>query len=222
MNRRAVLAAFVLLPLVGCVGVAPPAAPVAPAAAPAPIPSAWIDGFDGAALGGFAVTDFGGQGEVAVRDGRLVLGIGSPLTGVTWTGAPPTGSYELEVTAARLQGSDFFCGLTFPVGDAHLTLVLGGWGGSLCGISSLDGNDAAHNDTRSIRRFTEGVDYTVRVAVTAEQVAATLDGEPLCTVDRRRHALGLRPEVNLCRPLGLAAFATEAAVRRVRWRPIGP
>lgn len=183
--------------------------------------AAWRPLFDGQGLGAFAVTDFGGQGEVAVRDGALVLGIGSPLTGVTWTGEAPAGSYELEVVAARVQGGDFFCGLTFPVGQDHLTLVLGGWGGSLCGFSSLDGNDAAHNDSRCMRGFADGQDYTVRITVTPEQVTATLDGQPLCAIDPRRHALSLRPEVRLNRPLGLASFATEAAIRRARWRPLG-
>lgn len=205
-----VLAAALAL-LAGCAG-APDAAATAPA---------WRPLFDGQGLGAFAVTDFGGQGEVAVRDGALVLGIGSPLTGVTWSGEPPTGSYELEVVAARVQGGDFFCGLTFPVGQDHLSLVLGGWGGSLCGFSSLDGNDAAHNDSRCMRGFTDGQDYTVRVTVTPEQVAATLDGQPLCAIDPRKHALSLRPEVRLSRPLGLASFATEAAIRRARWRPLG-
>ncbi|MFY9345198.1 MAG: DUF1080 domain-containing protein [Planctomycetota bacterium] len=186
-----------------------------------PAASPWIELFDGAALGAFAVTDFGGQGPVEVRDGKLCLGFGSPLTGVTWTGVPPSGDYELEVVAAREDGADFFCGLTFPVGDDHLTLVLGGWGGTMCGLSSLDGNDAAHNPTRTLRRFVTGRAYTVRVVVTADHVATMLNGEPLCAVDRRSHRLGLRPEVLLSRPLGVAAFATAAAVARVRWRPLG-
>jgi hypothetical protein len=211
-RSAAALALAATIALAGCA-----AAPVAGSGAPP-----WRELFDGKALGGFAVTDFGGQGEVAVRDGRLVLGMGSPLTGVTWTGQPPAGSYELEVTAARLDGSDFFCGLTFPVGEDHLTLVLGGWGGSLCGLSSLDGNDAAHNDTRCLRQFADGTEYTVRLAVATDRVEASLDGRPLCRIDPRRHRLGLRPEVSLCRPLGFASFQTVAAVRTLRWRPLPP
>lgn len=199
------LPAVAALALAGCA--------TAPTAAP------WIELFDGRSLGGFAITDFGGQGEVDVAGDRLRLGIGSPLTGVTWTGAVPRGDYELEVVAARDLGNDFFCGLTFPVGDAHLTLVLGGWGGALCGFSSLDGNDAANNDTRTLRRFAPGRDYHVHVAVRADRVEAHLDGEPLCAIDPRRHRLGLRPEVLLSRPLGIASFATAASVRTVRWRP---
>jgi len=176
--------------------------------------------FDGSSLGQFVSTDFGGQGEVTVHDGRLQLGIGNPLTGVTWTGPLPPAEYELEVTAHRVLGSDFFCGLTFPVGDSHLTLVLGGWGGSVCGLSSLNGLDAAHNDTRKTRYFAPGRDYTASVRVTRERVAVTLDGEAFVDVVLAERVCSLRPEVLLSRPLGLASFATEAAVRSCRWRAL--
>lgn len=186
-----------------------------------PTPSApWQPLFDGQSLNGFAVTDFGGQGEVAVHDGALHLGIGSPLTGVTWTGPFADGgeNYELEITAARCIGNDFFVGLTFPVGSEFATLVLGGWGGSVCGLSSLDGRDAANNATRTTRSFVKGRDYTVLVTVAADRVTASLDGEPLCSAPRGAVRFGLRPEVLLSRPLGLASFATETAMRTLRWR----
>ncbi len=200
-----------LLVLAACASVALPTAPEAPA---------WTPLFSGTSLGDFVSTDFGGQGEVAVRDGRIHLGFGSPLTGITWTGAAPTGSYELEVVAARADGSDFFAGITFPVGDDHLTLVLGGWGGSLCGLSSIDGNDAAHNDTRTHRQFADHVDHTVHIVVTGAAVAAALDGAPLCRAERSGHRFSLRPEVTLQKPLGIASFATASCIRSVRWRPL--
>lgn len=197
--------------LAACAGPGP-AAPATP----------WVDLFDGRSLGAFVSTEFGGEGEVAVRDGAIHLGLGSPLTGITWTGPPPAGDYELEVTAARQLGNDFFCGVTFPVGEAHLTLVLGGWGGTVCGLSSLDGLDAAHNATRTLRRFETGRGYTVRVVVAAGRVTATLDGQPLCDAELAGHALSLRPEVELQRPLGIASFATQATVHAVRWRSLAP
>ena len=49
--------------------------------------------------------------------------------------------------------------------------------------------------------------------------SGTPQGRHLHVLD---HALGLRPEVQLCRPLGLASFATESAIRRARWRPLAP
>src|SRR5207244_3822034 len=94
--------------------------------------------------------DFAGAGEIRVDNGALVIGVGERLTGVSWTGDKlPTQNYELSLLARRVDGSDFFCGLTFPVDDSHATLVLGGWGGALCGISSFDDEDAAHNETKS-------------------------------------------------------------------------
>ena len=180
---------------------------------------AWRELFDGRTLDGFVATQFGGEGEVAVRRGAIELGIGSPLTGITWTGVPPCGDYELEVVATRVQGGDFFCGLTFPVGERHLTLVLGGWGGTVCGLSSLDGLDAAHNATRTLRRFDIGRAYTIHIAVAPETIVVQLDGAPFLTASLRGQALSLRPEVDLCRPLGLASFATAAAIHAVRWRP---
>ncbi len=186
-----------------------------PAAAP------WTDCFDGKSLASWEVTDFGGQGPVEVRDSHLELGIGSPLTGITFTGTPPSGRYELEVRAARLEGRDFFCGLTFPVHDGHLTLVLGGWGGSLVGLSSLDGMDAARNETRTSHAFEPGRTYTVLLRVTPERVTVDLDGTRKVDADLRGRELGLRPEVLLSRPLGIASFTTRAAIHSVRWRPLG-
>jgi hypothetical protein len=186
--------------------------------AAAPAPASWHELLDGSGLGAFAVTDFGGQGAVEVREARLCLGIGSPLTGVTWTGELPPARYELELVGRRDLGGDFFCGLTFPVGDASLTLVLGGWGGTVCGLSSLDGLDAAHNDTCVRRSFATGRDYTVALDVSPERVRVLLDGTPLIACDLRGRSLGLRPEVLLSRPLGLATFATAASFARLRWR----
>lgn len=190
------------------------------AGTPQPTPAPWHELFDGHALAAFAPCVFGGDGEVAVRDGALELGFGSPLTGVRWTGPLPQQPYELECEAARLAGNDFFCGLTFPVGDGCLTLVLGGWGGAVCGLSSLDGEDAARNATRTLRAFTPGRYYRIALRVAAERVEVALDGAPFLAADLRGRALSLRPEVELCRPLGIAAFATHAAIRAVRWRPL--
>ncbi len=191
---------------------------LAACAAP-PTAAPWTELFDGRSLQGVEVTKFGGEGEVVVRDGAVELDFGTPLTGLTWTGAPPVGDYDLEVTAARVDGTDFFCGLTFPVRDAHLTLVLGGWGGSLCGISSLDGDDASSNETRTLHRFEEGRDYRVLVRVRGELLEVDLDGSPFLRVPLAGRRLSLRPEVELSRPLGVASFGTRARVRTLRWRP---
>lgn len=173
--------------------------------------------FDGVGFGDFEPSGFGGDGEVFVADGMLVLDQGSPLTGVTWRGAElPRVDYRLDFTATRLRGSDFFCGLTFPVGDSHLTLVLGGWGGALCGLSSLDGLDAAENETTTYRSFENGRAYRVRLEIRADRVEAWLDDESLVAVDICGRRLGIRPEVDRSRPLGFASFATRAGLSDIR------
>lgn len=181
--------------------------------------SDWRVLFDGTSLDGFEVTEFGGEGPVAVEDGRLVLDFGSPMTGVTWVGDPlPTVDYEVELQAARLSGTDFFCGLTFPVRDSWATLVLGGWGGALCGISSLDGFDASENETMSLLYLETGKVYRVRLRVTATRIRAWLDDEPLVDVSIEDREVGIRPEVDLSRPFGVASFATRAAIGPIRLR----
>lgn len=216
---RTVAAIPLLAITVATLGVAACSTGPKPSLAAAVAGDAWIELFDGHSLGSFVVTDYGGQGEVLVRNGRLHLGIGSPLTGVTWTGATPTGDYELELVARREQGNDFFAALTFPVGEQCLTLVLGGWGGSLCGLSSLDGLDAARNPTRRSHAFPNGRDVLVRLLVSATAVDVAVDGAELFTADLRGRQLSLRPEVELSRPLGLCAFATASSIARLRWRP---
>src|SRR5687767_12288501 len=40
--------------------------------------------FDGKTLTGWKKTNFGGEGEVTVEKGQIVLEMGDPLTGITW------------------------------------------------------------------------------------------------------------------------------------------
>jgi hypothetical protein len=164
----------------------------------------------------------GASGEVTHDGEALVLGAGGPLTAVRWTGVTPTVPYVLEFEATRVRGNDFFCGLTFPAGDGHLTLVLGGWGGALCGLSCLDGEDAATNGTASYRGFALGRAYRVRLEVGAERVRAWLDEEPLLDVTLAGRTCSLRTEVAACAPLGMASYQTIARLGPLRLRRGSP
>src|SRR6478672_3337059 len=113
----------------------------------------WQSLFDGKTLQGWRETPFTGRGPVRVENGTIVLGGGNPMTGVTWTGKFPKSGYEVRFEAARLEGSDFFASLTFPAGDSFATWVMGGWGGDIVGISSIDGWDASDKETRSYFHF---------------------------------------------------------------------
>src|SRR5436190_20842573 len=87
----------------------------------------WQSLFDGKTLKGWKVTDFAGGGEVNVENGQLMLHSGVMLTGVSWTNTLPKTDYEVSLEAMKVDGSDFFCGLTFPVGDAFCSFIVGGW-----------------------------------------------------------------------------------------------
>ncbi len=176
--------------------------------------------FDGRSLGRWEVTRFGGEGPVEVRDGSIVLHRGETLSGINWGGDFPRENYRLRLEAQRLEGNDFFCGLTFPVGDSHCTFILGGWGGGVVGLSSLDGRDASENETRRIMRFENGRWYRIEVEVTVTGVRCRLDGDVLVDVTRPGRTFSVRPEVRLSRPLGIAAWRTTAAVRAIRWAPL--
>ena len=208
-------------------GEPPHAAPRAEAA-PTVAEAGWSVLLDAASFDGWESIDYGGEGaveRVALPEGgsAVRLGMGSMLTGIRRTdgAALPRFDYELEVVAARLAGTDFFCGLTFPVGEAHATLVLGGWGGALTGLSCLDGLDASDNETKSFRRYEKGREYTARVRVTRERLQAWVDGESVLDVALAGRKLSLRAEVEKSRPLGISSYATVARIRSVRLRRLG-
>ena len=101
--------------------------------------------FDSKTLKGWQVAvkyDFREHGKVYVKDGRLVMEKGKPFTGVQWTGEFPRIDYEVALEAMRVDGEDFFCGMVFPVGKQDCSIVFGGWGGSIVGLTNIDGEPA--------------------------------------------------------------------------------
>lgn len=186
-------------------------------------PAAWKPLFDGEALGDWKPTEFGGEGEVTVVDGVVRIGAGASLSGCTWSGDFPRQGYEVAVEARRVEGDDFFCGLTFPVGDDACSLILGGWGGGVVGLSCIDGADASENETSQYREFERGRWYEVVVRVTPERIVCLLDRETVVDLPIGGRRISVRHEVELSKPLGIATYATTAEVRNIRWRPVpGP
>jgi len=181
----------------------------------------WKSLFDGESLGGWKSTSFGGEGEIAVEDGSIMIGRGSDMSGITWTKDVPKQNYEIELEAQRVDGNDFFCGLTFPVGDDPCSFIVGGWGGGVVGLSSIDGQDAAHNSTTSYKEFKSGRWYTVRVRVTPERIACWLDDEQVVDQKLANRIVSIRNEVFASKPLGIATYSTVARVKNIRVRPVG-
>ena len=179
----------------------------------------WQSLFNGNDLGQWKATDFGGQGESKVENGELILTHGESLTGVTWQGPVPAKmNYEIELDACRVDGNDFFCGLTFPVNNDCASLILGGWGGGVCGISSLDGDDAARNDTSSVHDFVKGQWYHIRLRVSTDEIEAWLDKEQIIDAHTKGKKISVRGEVEASQPLGLASYQTTAAIKNIRIR----
>jgi len=167
--------------------------------------------------------NFGGEGAAAWTDGVLHLDAGAELTGAVFEGELPEIPYEIELEARKVTGSDFFCGLTFPVRSEEecVTLIVGGWGGGTIGISSIDGQDASANETTTYGNFETGRWYAIRVKVGEEGIEAFIDGERVVDLAIAGKELGLRQGViELCAPLGFAAWQTESEVRGLRWRSL--
>ncbi len=165
----------------------------------------------------FASIEFGGEGKITVAGDSITLGAGSPLTGARWNGPPvPTVDYELSLVATRVQGGDFFCGVTFPVRDSHCTLILGGWGGALVGLSCLDGLDASENDSTTHFGFVTGRPYRVRLGVTARRIVVRIDEETKIDVNIEGRAVSLRADVAQTPPLSVCSYATTARISDLR------
>ena len=182
--------------------------------------SAWSELFDGKTLGEWTATNFGGEGRVEIEAGRMVLGVGSDLTGITWKGPMPRVDYEVKLEARREEGGDFFCGLTFPVNDSHCSLILGGWGGTVVGLSSIDGHDASENETSRVMNFELNKWYTVALKVTQQKIEAWIDGVQIIDQELAGRKISIRPEVELSRPFGLASWRTRGGVRKIAVRRI--
>jgi hypothetical protein len=166
-----------------------------------------------------------GAADLEWNDDKRVMriGVGTDLNGARWTGPMPGVPYAVELEARRMSGSDFFCGLTLPVrsGKECVTLIVGGWGGNLVGISSIDGLDASENSTASQHVFEDKRWYRIRVEVGAERLQAWIDGQQVVDAFTDGQKLSLRPgPIEACAPFGLATWQTSAEVRGVKWRSL--
>ncbi len=173
----------------------------------------------------WAEIQVGGEGMSEWGDDGITVTIrtGVELTGIRYEGSPPASPYELELEARKVSGSDFFCGLTFPIHDpeAQVTLILGGWGGGTIGISSINGKDASENETTSYRNFAEERWYHVHLQVEESRLRVRLDGEVIVDLETAGKVLSLRKgSIESCAPLGLATWQTTGQIRNLRWRSL--
>ncbi len=185
----------------------------------------WKSLFDGKRLGRWKAQDrfdFRNHGEVEVKDGALVLGKGRPGTAVRYAGKLPKMNYEISLEAMRVDGEDFFCGMTFMVGELPLTLIVGGWGGPIVGLSCIDDEPAAENETCQYMEFKKKQWYKIRLRVTEGKVEAWIDKEKVVDFQTKDKKLTIWFEPETAVPLGVATWETTGALRNIRVRMLEP
>jgi hypothetical protein len=163
---------------------------------------------------------FEGGGEVKRETDGFTLKDGAPMTGnvfPAWEndGLPLT-NYRITYEAMRVSGSDFFGSLTFPVGSRErcVSFILGGWGGTQVGISSIDGFDASQNPTGSSQKFENNRWYRIRIEIAEEDLRVWLDDRPLVRLNPKGRQLHVRSgEISKCVPFGFATYGTEGRIR---------
>ena len=111
-------------------------------------------------------------------------------------------------------------GLTVPAKDSFISLIVGGWGGGVCGISNIDGNDAARNETTSMHKFEKNRWYHVRLRVLNEKIEAWVDDDQIVDVTTKGRQLALRGEVEPSRPFGITTYQTTGALKNIRVRTL--
>ena len=149
--------------------------------------------------------------------------MGIELTGVNWTGELPKGEYEIRFEARRVEGNDFFCGLTFPVKESHATLILGGWGGALVGISSLDDLDASENESGDVYVFEDQQWYKVRLQVLTDRIKLWINDKQQINVSLENRKVSMRAgEIEQSVPLGIATWMTAGEIRNMILEELPP
>ncbi len=192
-----------------------------PVALPQVPPGEWMDLFDGRTLNGWRVLTekaFFGHKEVRVGSGTIVMERGQLQTGIGWAGEFPRNNYEVSLEAMRTDGHDFFCGMTFPVGDEPCTLIVGGWGGSVVGLSNVDYMHAAENMTTNSMSFENNQWYSIRLRVTTEKIDVWINDQHMISLNREGRTFGVWWEQEAARPFGIANWDTGSALRNIRLR----
>ena len=183
----------------------------------------WKALFDGKSMKGWAVTDFAGHAETKVEAGLLHIPAGLALSGINRTNPPPKMNFEITLEAKKTDGNDFFCCLTFPYGESNCSFVVGGWGGGLVGLSSVDGMDASENETADYMVFEKDRWYRISVRVTPEKIETWIGEDKMVDLETDQRRIEMRfGEIEESVPLGIATWMTSAVLRDLRIRELKP
>ena len=184
------------------------------------VTASWPELFDGKQLGGWQVIerfDFQDHGPVRVENQTIIMGRGKPATGISWKGAPPPRSnYRISFQGRRTGGSDFFCGLTFPVKQEYCSLILGGWGGQVVGLSNINGLSAVENETTQAVDFAKDQWYAVELTVLDDRIEVKIDGRTMIDVDTEDRKFSIWWEQEPVTPLGIVTWNTVGEIKELR------
>lgn len=183
----------------------------------------WTSLFNGRDLDGWKLhegTTYQNFGRVGVKDGAMEFERSFSFTAISLLGKFPADRYELELKAKRTDGQDIFCGVLLPVGGNHISMVLGGWGNKIVGLSCVDFMVAAANETALKMSFDNDRWYRVRVKVSRETIQAWVDEKKVIDLKRKGKKISPYPGLEDLAPFGLFTWGSGAAMKDVRYRPL--
>jgi len=198
----------------------------------------WKPLFDGKTLKNWEVTKYiGSKGsEVIGVDAKgkqvkegvkadhnvILINPGEPLGGIRWVGKElPKVDYEISLEARRVEGDDFFCCVTFPYKKDNASFVVGGWGGTMTGISSVNNYDASENTTTKVANFDNGTWYKIRMRLTGDRIEAWIDDEQMVNLTTTDKIINMRfGEIEESVPLGISVFQSTSEVRNIRLKTL--
>ncbi|MEI6705281.1 MAG: DUF1080 domain-containing protein, partial [Deltaproteobacteria bacterium] len=100
-------------------------------------------------------------------------------------------------------------------------LNCGGWGGSVTGLSCIDGLDASENSTGHYRKWEDKKWHQIKVRVTPDIIVVWANEEKIIETEIKEKKISLRPgPIEDYAPLSVTTYQTSAAIRNVKLTPI--
>ncbi len=145
------------------------------------------------------------------------------VSGMAWTNGPARMDYEIEWEAMRVNGNDFFAAMSFPVKDSYVTFIPSGWGGSVAGISSVNGHDASENETASYLPLKDQTWHKFKIRVTEKKIEAWANEKQIVDLNTLDKTLDLRsgsPSEIKRYGLVCTSYRSTGAIKDIRMRKL--
>jgi len=194
----------------------------------------WVCLFDGKSLTGWLPLELGGSGPVEFQEDfktegqtntvpAILINRGDMVSGMAWTNGPARMNFEIEWEAMRVNGNDFFAAMSFPVKDSYVTFIPSGWGGSVAGISSVNGHDASENETASYLPLKDQTWHKFKIRVTEKKIEAWANEKQIVDLNTLDKTLDLRsgsPSEIKRYGLVCTSYRSTGAIKDIRMRKL--